>query len=62
MEWYSTDNVLIVKDNRKEENYQSIITKWEEVTPGRAQTAKTSRRKYLVFKKNQRGEELDEEE
>ena len=52
---FSTDNILVVKDTRREEYYKEVCRGWEEKEVGRSERAKLSRRRYLIMKKHERG-------
>ena len=59
---YSTETIAIIKDTDKEDREKALKASWEQNEPGRAEKAKKSRQKYLLQLKQNKGEELTEEE
>lgn len=46
---YATDTVAVVRDTTKEDREKAIKKSWEDTEPGRAERAKKSRMKHLIF-------------
>ena len=59
---FSSDTLGFCEDTSKEDKEKAIIASWEENEPGRAEKAKSSRKRFLLEKKLKEGEELTEEE
>jgi hypothetical protein len=59
---FSSDTVAIVKDTDKEDKEQALKDSWEAAEPGRAEKSKKSRIRFQATLKQERGEELTEEE
>ena len=59
---FSTETVALVKDTDKEDKEQALKDSWEAAEPGRAEKSKKSRIRYMATLKQERGEELTEEE
>ena len=58
-----SDNIIsFVKDLSKINHEDKIKNEWEINQPGRKMIASDSRKKFLVYKKNKKGEKLSEEE
>lgn len=59
---FSNESIAIVKDTQKEDLEKSIKKSWEDKEPGRAERAKKSRQKYLIWNKKEEGGMLTEQE
>lgn len=59
---FSNESIAIVKDTQKEDLEKSIKKSWEDKEPGRAERAKKSRQKYLLWAKKEEGSVLTEQE
>lgn len=59
---FPTENIAFMKDTSKEETEGQLKESWEARQPGRAEKAKMSRKKYLLYVKKHRGETLSPEE
>jgi len=62
MRVFSSDTLAIVKDTDKEDKEQKLKDSWEAAEPGRAEKSQKSRMRYLIQLKQEKGEELTEEE
>lgn len=62
MKVYSSDTVAIVKDTDKEDREKALKDSWEQAEPGRADKSRKSRLRYLASLKQERGEELTDQE
>lgn len=58
----SSDTLAVVKDTDKEDREQALKDSWEAAEPGRAEKSRKSRIRYIATLKQQKGEELTEEE
>ena len=59
---FSSDKVTFVKEFSKEDKEKSLKNNWEENEPGRAEKAKTSRKKYFIEKTKREGGKLTMEQ
>jgi hypothetical protein len=66
IKWYmrvfSSDTLAVVRDTDKEDREQALKDSWEAAEPGRAEKSRKSRLRYLAQLKQEKGEELTEEE
>lgn len=58
MKVHSSDTLAIFKDTFKEDNIKAIKKSWEDKEPGRAEKAKTARKKFMIQEKIRRGEDV----
>ena len=56
------ETIALIRDTRKQDYEDSIRKSWETAQPGRAESAKTSRARYLASVKRSQGHELTEQE
>ena len=59
---YASNSIAFVKDKTKEEHEKKLKEKWEENDEGRGKLALKSRKKFLIFSKNNKKQKLNENE